>query len=197
MPAGEVTRLLAKLEQGDSQSASELLPLVYAELRKLAAARLARESGPITLQPTALVHEAYLRLVSDGDDQAANKWAGRRHFFGAASEAMRRIVVENARRRLSLKRGGHLTQEELHESRVMAPQSLNDEQLIATNDALDRLAEVDAQAAEIVKLRYFTGLTIDEAAQVLGTSPRTVKRRWAYARAWLMDALQDIDFGVQ
>lgn len=197
MSAGEVTRLLANLDQGDVQSAAELLPLVYAELRKLAAARLARESGPITLQPTALVHEAYLRLVSNGDDQSANKWAGRPHFFGAASEAMRRIVVESARRRLSLKRGGNLTQEELHESRVMAPQALGDEQLLAINDALDRFAEVDAQAAEIVKLRYFTGMTIDEAAQVMDASPRTVKRRWAYARAWLMDALKDVEFGVQ
>lgn len=189
MPSGEVTELLARMDCGDVQSASELLPLVYAELRKLAAARIARETEPITLQPTALVHEAYLRLVSSGADQFTSKWEGRRHFFGAASEAMRRILVESARRRLTLKRGGALTQEELHESRVMSPQALNDDQLLSINAALDRLAEIDAAAAEVVKLRYFTGLTVEEVADVLETSPRTVKRKWAYARAWLMDAL--------
>lgn len=194
MPAAEVSQLLSQLERGEVQSAADLLPLVYGELRKLAAARLARERGPMTLQATALVHEAYLRLVSDGDDQFTNKWAGRRHFFGAASEAMRRIVVESARRRLSLKRGGDLSQEELHESRLIAPMGRDDAQLLAINEALDRLAEVDAQAAEIVKLRYFAGMTIDEVSNVLDSSARTVKRRWAYARVWLMDALQGVDF---
>ncbi len=190
MPTGEVTQLLARIDRGDAQSASELLPLVYAELRKLAASRLARESGPVTLQPTALVHEAYLRLVSSESDQFASKWDGRRHFFGAASEAMRRILVESARRRQSLKRGGELTQEELHESRVMAPQSDNDDQLLGISEALDRLSEIDPDTAEIVKLRYFTGLTVEETADVLDTSPRTVKRKWAYARVWLMDSLE-------
>ncbi len=187
---GEVTQLLSRLDRGDVSSASELLPLVYAELRKLAAARLAKEAGPITLQATALVHEAYLRLVSSEDDQYAHKWEGRRHFFAAASESMRRILVEAARKRQALQRGGDLARQELHESRLMAPEGQRDDELLAVSEALDRLAATDAEAAEIVKLRYFTGLSIEEVADVLDTSPRTIKRRWAYARVWLMDVLQ-------
>lgn len=189
MPSTEVTQLLQRVASGDLQCASELLPLVYSELRQLAAARLANEAGPITLQPTALVHEAYLRLISERDDQYAHRWEGRRHFFGAASEAMRRIVVEGARRRQSLKRGGELGREELCESRLLAPDGRNDEELLSIHEFLDRLAAVDAEAAEVVKLRYFTGLSVEETAAALNISDRTVKRRWAYARAWLLDAM--------
>lgn len=190
MPTGEVTQLLSRMDRGELNSASELLPLVYGELRKLAAARLAKEAGPVTLQPTALVHEAYLRLVSSESDQFANRWNGRRHFFAAASESMRRILVESARRRQALKRGGELDRDELHLSRLMAPNNDQDDELLAIHEALDQLAETDAEAAEVVKLRYFTGLSIEEVADVLDTSPRTIKRRWAWARVWLMDVLQ-------
>ena len=190
MPNTEVTQLLQRVASGDLQSARELLPLVYGELRRLAADRLASEAGPITLQPTALVHEAYLRLISAGGDQYAKKWEGRRHFFGAASEAMRRIVVDSARRRKSLKRGGELGREELCESRLLAPAGRNDEELLAINEFLDQLAAVDSEAVEVVKLRYFTGLSVEETAAALDISDRTVRRRWAYARAWLLDAME-------
>ena len=181
----DVTRVLSAIEQGDPRAAEQLLPLVYAELRKLAAQRLARESPGQTLQATALVHEAYLRLVDPND---AKPWNGRRHFFGAAAEAMRRILVENARRKASAKHGGKLQREELPESKLVAP-ALSDD-LLALDEALSQLAQTDAIAAELVKLRYFAGLTSDQAAEALGLSSGTADRTWAYARAWLQKKLK-------
>jgi RNA polymerase sigma factor (TIGR02999 family) len=176
----DVTRVLCAIEQGDPQAADQLLPLVYEELRKLAAQRLARESPGQTLQATALVHEAYLRLVGPLD---AKPWNGRRHFFGAAAEAMRRILVENARRKAGVKHGGKLHRGELPESRLVAPAISED--LLALDEALTQLAQTDAVAAELVKLRYFAGLTSEKAAEALGMSSTTADRTWAYARAWL------------
>ena len=181
----DVTRVLSAIEQGDSRAAEQLLPLVYEELRKLAAQRLARESPGQTLQATALVHEAYLRLVDPND---AKPWNGRRHFFGAAAEAMRRILVENARRKASAKHGGKLQREELPESKLVAPALSED--LLALDEALSQLAQTDAIAAELVKLRYFAGLTSDQAAEALGLSSGTADRTWAYARAWLQKKLK-------
>jgi RNA polymerase sigma factor (TIGR02999 family) len=176
----DVTRVLSAIEQGDPHAVDQLLPLVYEELRKLAAQRLARESPGQTLQATALVHEAYLRLV---DPSGATPWNGRRHFFGAAAEAMRRILVENARRKASVKHGGNLRRDELCESRLVAPAISED--LLALDEALSQLAQTDALAAELVKLRYFAGLTGEETAAALGMSSTTADRTWAYARAWL------------
>jgi RNA polymerase sigma factor (TIGR02999 family) len=180
----EVTRILAAIEQGDPQAAGQLWPLVYEELRRLAALRMAREGPAQTLQPTALVHEAYLRLV--GAEEAGG-WDSRAHFFAAAAEAMRRILVDRARRRLSLRRGGGLNRAEYDEANLAAPEAM--EELLAVDEALAGLAGVDAQAAELVKLRYFAGLTIPEAARVLGLSSRSADRLWAYARAWLRRAI--------
>ena len=182
---GDVTRVLEAVERGDRQAAENLLPLVYRELRQLAAQRLAREAPGHTLQPTALVHEAYLRLVGS-DAGSRPRWEGRRHFFGAAAEAMRRILVESARRRNSKKRGGGSAgREDLDVLDVAAPADTHPEELLDLNDALDRLQVADATAAELVKLRYFAGLTVPEAAGVMGMSPRSIDRLWAYARAWL------------
>jgi RNA polymerase sigma factor (TIGR02999 family) len=178
----DVTRILKAMEQGDLHAGRELLPLVYEELRMLAAARLAQEMKPgVTLQATALVHEAYIRLV--GDD-AGDHWDSRGHFFAAAAEAMRRILVEQARRRNTARRGGGRRKMELlsdEEPAVDAP----DEQLLDLDAALTRFQAVDPQAAEVVKLRLFAGLTVEDAATRLGIAPRTVKRNWAYARSWL------------
>jgi RNA polymerase sigma factor (TIGR02999 family) len=165
---------------GDPRAASELLPLVYDELRKLAAARLADEMPGQTLQPTALVHEAYLRLVGDGQPR---DWNGRGHFFAAAAEAMRRILVEAARRKSREKRGGNRSRLDLDAVAVAAPDTRHD--LLALDDALTRLTAVDPEAAKLVELRHFAGLTVEEAAQALGISPRTADRVWAFARAWL------------
>ena len=181
----EVTRVLAAIEQGDPHAAELLLPLVYEELRKLAAKRLARESPGQTLQATALVHEAYLRLV---DPKDAKPWNGRGHFFGAAAEAMRRILVENARRKASLKHGGKMERGNLPESKLVAPAISDD--LLALDEALSQLAQKDALAAELVKLRYFAGLTSEKAAEALGLSSTTADRTWAYARAWLQKKLK-------
>lgn len=181
----EITRILSAIEQGDGHAAEQLLPLVYDELRKLAATRMAQEAPGQTMQATALVHEAYIRLV---DVEQAQYWNSAGHFFAAAAEAMRRILVENARRRRAAKRGGHLDRDDLPESKIVAPESSVD--LIELNDALDRLALTDEQAAELVKLRYFVGLTLQQAADVLSVSPRTVDRIWGYARAWLLQELQ-------
>ncbi len=181
----DVTRVLSAIEQGDPCAAEQLLPLVYEELRKLAGQRLARESPGQTLQATALVHEAYLRLVDPND---AKPWNGRRHFFGAAAEAMRRILVENARRKASEKHGGKLQRAELPESRLVAPAISED--LLALDEALSQLAQTDAVAAELVKLRYFAGLTSEQAAATLGLSSTTADRTWAYARAWLQKKLR-------
>jgi|SRR5579864_5842269 len=181
----EVTRILSAIEQGQPHAADQLLPLVYEELRKLAVRRLARESPGQTLQATALVHEAYLRLVDPND---AKPWNSRGHFFGAAAEAMRRILVENARRKASLKRGGGLHRGEVPESNLVAPEPRDD--LLALDEALAQLAQTDALSAELVKLRYFAGLSSQQAADALGVSSRTADRTWAYARAWLQKRLK-------
>lgn len=175
----EVTQLLEALGPGQSQAAEVLLPLVYDEQRRLAAWRLANEKPGQTLQATALVHEAYLRLVGKDDPH----WNGRRHFFGAAAEAMRRILVENARRKHRLKRGGQMELVNVDDVEIPAP--LPDDELLALDEALDRFSQVDPRAAELVKLCFFVGLTQEQAAQELGVSLSTVERTWAYARAWL------------
>jgi RNA polymerase sigma factor (TIGR02999 family) len=176
----DVTHLLNALEQGDSHAAGQLLPLVYDELRRLAAQRLAQEKPGQTLQATALVHEAYLRLVGKGEDQP---WSSRGHFFSAAAEAMRRILVENARRKQSLKRGGDLARQDLKDEALIAAEPRED--LLALDEALDKLASVSRPAADVVQLRYFAGLTLPETADALGISARSAGRLWAYARAWL------------
>jgi RNA polymerase sigma factor (TIGR02999 family) len=181
----EVTRILSAIEQGDTHAAQELLPLVYEELRKLAAERMAQEKPGQTLQATALVHEAYLRLV---DDKKAHQWDSRGHFFAAAAEAMRRILVDKARRKRSVKHGGQRARIDLDEALVVADKPRED--LLEVDELLEQLAGADAQAAELVKLRFFAGLTGDEAAQVLGISPRAADLLWAYARAWLFEKLQ-------
>ena len=182
----DVTQILAAVEQGDPAAAERLLPLVYDELRKLAAAKLALENPGQTLQATALVHEAFLRLVKPTDnpvDGNGRHWDGRGHFFAAAAEAMRRILVDNARRKRRLKHGGGLQQIELPDVPIVAPQIHED--LIALDAALDRLKAVDEQSVRLVHLRYFVGLTIPEAAELMGIAPRTADRLWAFARAWL------------
>ena len=178
--SSELTVILQRLEQGDPRAAHELLPLVYQELRKLAAQKLARESPSQTLQATALVHEAWLRL--GGDDQPL--WDNRGHFFAAAAEAMRRILVDNGRRKRCLRHGGGWERVDLAGIQVPAPASDEDE-LLAVHEALDELAALDQRKAELVKLRYFVGLTFAEAAAVLHISEVTAKRDWAFARAWL------------
>jgi len=175
----DVTRILESIEQGDLKAADELLPLVYGELRKLAAARMANEAPNQTLQPTALVHEAWLRLVGNENPQFAN----RAHFFAAAAEAMRRILIDKARRKKAIRHGGDQQRVDLEDLEVAAPGG--DDELLAVNEALDKLAAQNQTEAELVKLRYFVGLTIDEAAEVLGISPRTANNYWTHARAWL------------
>ena len=183
-----VTQLLETAQHGDRQAAAELLPLVYDELRKLAAAKMANEKPGHTLDATALVHEAYLRLVaSPGRDSGEVRFDGRGHFFAAAAEAMRRILVDAARRKARVRHGGH-------QNRMPLPDEVEGgttdvEDVLAVSEALDKLAAVDAQAAELTKLHYFAGLTIDQAATVLGISPRKAYSVWAYARAWLYRAL--------
>lgn len=179
-PTRPITQLMDAAAEGDRQAAAELLPLVYDELRHLAAARLAKESPGQTLQPTALVHEAYLRLVGSED---VSRWANRAHFFAAAAEAMRRILVDAARRKQREKHGGDRTRVDLDSAEPMAPDPRFD--LIALDDALTRLAVEDPQAARLVELRHFGGMTIPEVARTLAISPRTADRIWAYARAWL------------
>jgi RNA polymerase sigma factor (TIGR02999 family) len=180
----DVTRLLSEMQSGDPQAAEQLLPLVYEELRKLATQRMAQEQPGQTLQATALVHEAYLRLV---DVEQPQQWDSRGHFFAAAAEAMRRILVDSARHRQSLKQGGGRVRQDLQESALVAPSTPFD--LLALDEALTRFQTVDPRAAELVKLRFFAGLTIPDAAQVLGVSPRTVNDIWVYARAWLFQEL--------
>ncbi|MBC7853575.1 MAG: sigma-70 family RNA polymerase sigma factor [Pirellulaceae bacterium] len=176
----DVTRILSQIESGDSAAAEQLLPLVYAELRKLAAANLAHEKPGQTLQATALVHEAYLRLVGS---QESEKWNSRGHFFGAAAEAMRRILVESARRKARVKHGGELQRQDIEPDELLAADISDD--LLALDEALDRLAVSDGQSAQLVKLRYFAGLTIPQSAEILGVSPRTADSLWSFARAWL------------
>jgi RNA polymerase sigma factor (TIGR02999 family) len=176
----DVTRILSAIDQGQPHSTEELLPLVYSELRKLAAHKLAKEKPGQTIDATALVHEVYLRLV-DGDKTF--HWNSRGHFFGAAAEAMRRILVERARQRRAQKRGGHSSRVQLEESALLAPEPAED--MIALSDALDALSATDPGAANLIKLRFFAGLTMNEAAQSLGISVRTAQGMWAYARSWL------------
>jgi RNA polymerase sigma factor (TIGR02999 family) len=180
-----VTQILHAIAHGDPAAAEQLLPLVYNELRELAAQKLGQETPGQTLEPTALVHEAYLRLVGEGEDP---HWDNRGHFFAAAAEAMRRILVENARRKRSRKRGGDWGRADCDVSQLAAPEIRED--LLALDEALNQLAAADPQAARLVQLRYFAGLTLGEAAQVLGVSPRTADRLWAYARAWLQEAIE-------
>jgi len=175
----DVTRILDRVQQGDPKAASDLLPLVYNELRRLAAHRLAGERHQHTLQPTALVHEAWLKL--HGDD--GREWNGRQHFFAAAAEAMRRILVDRARRRLAAKRGGGEVGVDADEVDIPAPAP--DNQLLEVSEALEKFALVDARKAELVKLRYFVGMTFEETAAALGIAVPTAKEWWAYARAWL------------
>ena len=175
----EVTRILESFPEGDSKAAEELLPLVYEELRKLAAARMAQELETSTLQPTALVHEAWLRLV--GAEQKA--WKNRAHFFAAAAEAMRRILIDNARRKHALKRGART--ERLDLDRIDVAVEADEESVLLINEALEKLAIQDPQGAELVKLRFFVGFSYQEAAQTLGISARSAKRSWTFARAWL------------
>jgi RNA polymerase sigma factor (TIGR02999 family) len=176
----DVTRILESIEHGDPTAADELLPLVYGELRKLAASKMAGEAPNQTLQPTALVHEAWLRLVGNDNPQFAN----RAHFFSAAAEAMRRILVENARRKHSQRHGGGLEKLELDAIELSAPES--EDHLLAVDEALDKLGAVHALEAEVVKLHCFAGMTHGEAAQALGLSERTVRNYWNHARAWLL-----------
>ncbi len=180
----DVTRILRAIEQGDPDAAEQLLPLVYEELRKLATAKMAQEKPGQTLQATALVHEAYLRLVGVEKAQSFN---GRGHFFGAAAEAMRRILVDSARRKKSAKRGGQENRREVELSEIAVIH--NPDELLAVHEALESLGQADPQSAELVKLRYFVGLTVDEAAECMGISPRKAKYIWAYARSWLRDSL--------
>jgi RNA polymerase sigma factor (TIGR02999 family) len=184
----DVTRILSDLAKGDAQAAGELLPLVYDELRKLAAARMAAESSHQTLQPTALVHEAYLRLIGSVDEA---KWENRGHFFAAAAEAMRRILVDAARRKRTEKHGGHRQRVEL--SDVPADSDIADDRLLALDAALTRFAVEDPVAAQVVELRHFAGLSIEDAAAALGLSRATAYRHWTYARAWLRDAVAKVD----
>jgi RNA polymerase sigma factor (TIGR02999 family) len=178
----DVTHILKAAAGGDQAAAEQLLPLVYDALHRLAARRMSTEKPGQTLNATALVHEAYLRLVAAGEGEK-QKWDGRGHFFAAAAEAMRRILVENARRKSRVKYGGELNRVPLDEEVVVAPP--NSETLIALDEALTRFAVEDAEAAKIVELRYFAGLSIDEAADALGISRATANRHWAYAKAWL------------
>ena len=182
----DVTRILSRIESGDPRAAEELLPLVYDALRRLAAHKMTQESPDHTLQPTALVHEAYVRLV---DRDAARKWDNRGHFFAAAAEAMRRILIEEARRKQSLRRGGGLVRIEFDPD-IAAEEVADSARLLALDEALQKLAATDPDSAELVKLRYFAGMTVEEAARLLDISPRTAKRNWSYARAWLQREME-------
>jgi RNA polymerase sigma factor (TIGR02999 family) len=186
----DVTRILSAIAQGDSRAVGELFPVVYDELRRVARAHMLQERANHTLQATALVHETYVRLLGDMDQ----RWDGRGHFFAAAAEAMRRILVEHARARNTAKRGGRRERVELNEdSPIIAVPCQNVDDLLALDEALDRLAEVDAAKAELVKLLYFAGLKLDEAAAVQGISRTTAYRHWQFARAWLHAAMPSYD----
>jgi RNA polymerase sigma factor (TIGR02999 family) len=178
----DVTRILNAIEQGEENAPDELLPLVYEELRSLAAQKLARESPGQTLQATALVHEAYIKLVGE----EAQNWKNSGHFFAVAAEAMRRLLVDNARRKKSLRRGGEYLRTDLDKAHLRQDTGLPIDDLIALDQALTRLSQTDEAKAEVVKLRYFAGMSVEQTAKILGISPTTVKRYWAYARAWLL-----------
>jgi len=184
-PMSAVTVILSRAQQGDPKAAAELLPLVYDELRRVAANNMAREASHQTLQPTALVHEAWLRL--NGGDES-QRWDGRAHFFAAAAEAMRRILIDRARSKQALRHGGGHERVEAAHLDIAAPAP--DDELIALSDALDRFAVVDGPKAELVKLRYFVGMTLEEAATALNISEPTAKRWWAYSRAWLFSEIR-------
>jgi RNA polymerase sigma factor (TIGR02999 family) len=181
----EVTRILTAIEDGDARAADELLPIVYQELRRLAAQRLSQEPPGQTLQPTALVHEAYIRLV--GAEPSDARWNSRGHFFAAAAEAMRRILIDSARAKGAQKRGGNLVREEFRESQFFRPEYADE--YIELDESLTRFEEVDADGARLVKLRFYAGLTGKEAAAILGISPRKADQIWAFARAWLREDL--------
>jgi RNA polymerase sigma factor (TIGR02999 family) len=178
----DVTSILSAIEQGDPRAAEQLLPLVYDELRRLAAARMAQEKPGQTLQPTALVHEAYLRLVGQGEERY---WNSRGHFFAAAAEAMRRILIDNARRKLSGRHGGGLVYREADPNDFPVANPRDPLEVMAVHEALDRLVQKSPRKAELVKLRYFLGCTMAEAAQILGIAPATAEEDWTYAKAWL------------
>jgi len=180
----EVTRILEAAQEGDPKAAKELLPLVYDELRRLAAAKMTRENPGQTLQPTALVHEAWLRLVRN----ESYEWSGRAHFFGAAAEAMHRILIERARRKQAAKHGGSWKRVDLEQ--IDAPAKATEDTLLLVNESLDALARENAKVAELVKLRFFTGMGVEEAALVLGVTDRTARNYWRFARAWLRDELE-------
>jgi RNA polymerase sigma factor (TIGR02999 family) len=179
MIMSNITRILGAIEKGDARAADQLLPLVYEELRRLAAAKMSQEPPGQTLQATALVHEAYIRLVGSENQN----WSGRTHFFAAAAEAMRRILIDNARRKQRLKHGGGQQKIDIHDAELTIEAPSGD--LIALDEALDKLAEMDKTKADLVKLRYFAGLTLEQAADLLNLPDRTAKRYWAHARAWL------------
>ena len=187
----EVSILLQSIDDGDKQAAAKLLPLVYEELRRLAAHELRNEPSGQTLQPTALVHEAYARLVSSDMDQDEAKWSHRGHFYGAAARAMRQILIEIARRKKSLKRGGDRERVPLEKEHLLL--SADHPDLLALDRALDKLAEERPDLVELVSLRFFTGLTMEQAAAALGISKRTAERNWTYAKAWLYQAIQSLD----
>jgi RNA polymerase sigma factor (TIGR02999 family) len=187
----DVTQILQAIERGDAGASEELLPLVYEELRKVAAGKMAHELPGQTLQPTALVHEAWLRLTRNPDQQ----WDSRAHFFGAAAEAMRRILIDNARRKKALRHGAGQQRLDVQELEIAAPAP--DEQLLAIDEALEKLAFEHPEKVELVKLRYFAGLSIEEAAQILKISEATAKRWWAYARAWLYCKIKNAPSGVR
>jgi len=180
----DVTRILDAIQQGDANAAEELLPLVYQELRKLAAHKMAQERPGQTLQPTALVHEAWLRLVGSENQ----RWENRAHFFSAAAEAMRRILIEKARRRQRARHGGGQERMDIDDVALVAPES--DERLLQVHEALDQLTKEDTVKADVVKLRFFVGLTDQEVAEALGLSERTVERHWAYAKPWLFRVIR-------
>jgi RNA polymerase sigma factor (TIGR02999 family) len=185
----DVTRILNAIEGGDTRAADELLPLVYEELRLLAAQKLSHEPPGQTLQATALVHEAYIRLVGE----QAQDWKSRRHFFRAAAEAMRRILIDSARRKKSRKYGGERQRIDLDEAALKCEHDWSVDDLIALDEALAKLSEMDETKSQLVKLRYFAGLTIEQTAEVLGVSPATAKRYWVYARAWLIREIGQVD----
>ncbi len=183
-PMSDITQMLQAIERGEGQAADELLPLVYQELRSLATARMAQEAAGQTLQPTALVHEAWLRLVADG----AKSWQNRAHFFGAAAEAMRRILIENARRKSRLKRGGGLARLDIDSLDLAA--ATPDDKVLLIDEALEKLQAEDPDRARIVVMKFFGGLTNQEVAESLGVTERTVERQWAYAKAWMFQCIR-------
>ena len=182
----EVTRILSEIESGDPNRSEELLPLVYNELRRLARSKISSQMPGQTLQGTALVHEAYLRLAKSGCDE----WNSKGHFFAAAAESMRRIIIDNIRRKSRKKRGGDQERVDIEIMEIAAPCGGDEDQLLAVNEALDQLETANPETAQLVKLRFFGGLTLAEAAQALEISERTAKRRWAYARAWLYEKMK-------